>query len=133
MSDMFSWEKVTTDLDINLGNILITSNGAAHMCLSIIEFLLFYRNQIPFVYDTLCHMVNKFEKNKTGNHDDTVKNYALDRHRKKATRTIHTFSEISDVNKYFGFQALNIKIKFHRVNLFHYQVMKLKNVTKVYA
>lgn len=86
-------------LDINLGNTVITNNGAARVCLSIVEFLLFNRNQIPFVYDTLRQMVHKLEKFKIiENRDDTVRNYALDRQRNIAIQTTRKFAEISIVN-----------------------------------
>lgn len=85
-------------LNIDLENTIITNEGAARMCLSIVEFLLFNRNQIPFVFDSLKRMVERIEKSRTAEISyDTVRNYAIDRQRDIAIHTTKKFAEISDV------------------------------------
>lgn len=102
-------------LNIDLENTIITNERCLSICLSIVEFLLFNRNQIPFVFDSLKRMVEKIEKSRTAEiSDGTVRNYAIDRQRDIAIQTTKKFAEISDVinsTLCFSFRTFYLKYK----------------------
>lgn len=94
---------ITTNVDINLGNDFVTNQTAVNVLLSIAKFLLFNRNQIPFVYETFHFMTKKLEKAKTMQNgknaicNSFVRSYAMERQRDIAIQTHRKFNEISDV------------------------------------
>lgn len=96
----------TTNVDINLGNDFVTNKSAVNVLLSIAKFLLFNRNQIPFVYETFHFMTKKLEKAKSMQNgqnaicDSFVRSYAMERQRDIAIQTHRKFSEVSDVSSF---------------------------------
>lgn len=104
MSENIRKIKITTNVDINLGNDFVTNEAAVNMLLSITKFLLFNRNQIPFVYETFYYMTKKLEKAKSLQNgknaicNSFVKNYAMERQRDVVIQTYRKFNEISDVS-----------------------------------
>lgn len=97
----------TTNVDINLGNDFVTNKTAANMLLSIAKFLLFNRNQIPFVYETFYYMAKKLEAAKATQTEDAVcgsssfvRSYAMDRQRDVAIQTYRKFNDISHVSSH---------------------------------
>lgn len=97
---------ITTNVDINLGNDFVTNKAAVNVLLSIAKFLLFNRNQIPFVYETFHFMTKKLEKAKSMQHgpdvigSSFVRSYAMERQRDIAIQTYRKFNEISDVSSF---------------------------------
>lgn len=95
---------VTTNVDINLGDDFVTKKAAVNVLLSIAKFLLFNRNQIPFVYETFHFMTKKLEKAKSMQNgqnaigNSLVGSYAMERQRDTAIQTYRKFNEISDVS-----------------------------------
>lgn len=87
-----------TIVDLKLGNTIITHETAAVISVSILDFLLFNRNQIPFVYEIFENMVNTLEKTKTTNTVD-VKNYAIERQRDVAILTRNKINEMRRVSE----------------------------------
>lgn len=94
----------STNVDINLDNDFVTNKTAANMLLSIAKFLLFNRNQIPFVYETFHYMIKKLETAKSmqngdsSSHSSFVRNYAMERQRDIAIQTYRKFNEMSNVS-----------------------------------
>lgn len=91
--------KQSANVDINLENTVVTYKTAAQILMSIIQFLLFNRNQIPFVYETYSQMVTNLEKSRATNEADktVITNYAVERQRDKAIETYQQLKEISDL------------------------------------
>lgn len=103
MCDNKKISNISTNVDIDLGNDFVTQKSAASMLLSITKFLLFNRNQIPFVFETFFYMTKKLEKARstcceTGVSNTYVRNYAIERQRDIAIQTYRKFNEISDVS-----------------------------------
>lgn len=96
--------KITTNVDINLGSDFVTNETAVNMLLSIAKFLLFNRNQIPFVYETFYYMTKKLETAKSMQNGENaicnsfVRSYTMDRQRDIAIQTYRKFNEITDVS-----------------------------------
>lgn len=104
MSENKKKNHITTTVDINLGNDFMTDKIAANVLLSIVKFLLFNRNQIPFVYETFHYMTKQLVKARAENSENSecksfVRNYAIERQRDIAIQTHRKFSEISDVSR----------------------------------
>lgn len=93
------WHKTATSVDIQLDNAVITYKTLTRILLSIIEFLSYNRNQIPFVYETFNHMVNglvnKSQQQCTS--ELSMTNIALERQRESAVNIRGKFQEISKV------------------------------------
>lgn len=84
-------------VNLNLENAIVTHEAAAIISVSILDFLLFNRNQIPFVYEMFENMVNMLEKMKATSTVD-VKNYAIERQRDIAIFTRNKINEIRQVS-----------------------------------
>lgn len=95
---MFRKTNNKTIVNLNLENTIITHETAAIISVSILDFLLFNRNQIPFVYEMFENMVNMLEKLKPTNTVD-VRNYAIERQRDVAISTRNKINEIRQVSK----------------------------------
>lgn len=87
--------------DINLGVLEVSKKTVALISLSIVEFLLFNRNQIPFVFEKFQYMVKRLEERKIKLDTDTEGNsvaYAIERHRNIAIGTHKQILEIQNVS-----------------------------------
>lgn len=112
MCDNKRMSNISTNVDIDLGDDFVTQKSAASLLLSIAKFLLFNRNQIPFVYETFHFMTKKLESarstcDENGVSNTFVKNYAIERQRDIAIQTYRKFNEISDVSwmKFIAFHC----------------------------
>lgn len=104
MCDRKKINNISANVDIDLANDYVTQKSTATLLLSIVEFLLFNRNQIPFVYQTFNYMTKRLEKAKSAHNENDanktfIKNYALERQRDVAIQTYRKFNEISDVSQ----------------------------------
>lgn len=103
MCDFKRKSNVSTNVDINLGHDFVTNKAAASVLLSIVKFLSFNRNQIPFVFETFHYMAKKLEKAKSMQNEESVcksfvKSYAMERQRDIAIQTYRKFNEMSTVS-----------------------------------
>lgn len=103
MCDSKKTSNISTNVDVDLGDDFVTQKSTATLLLSIAKFLLFNRNQIPFVYETFNYMTKRLESMRTSSDENDisntfVKNYAIERQRDIAIQTHRKFNEISDVS-----------------------------------
>lgn len=107
-----AWHKISTTVDIKLTDEVITYKTLTRILQSIIEFLSYNRNQIPFVYETFNHMVNGFKNKTLEDNEMNMTNITLERQRNLAVETRNKFEDISKV-----IDNLRRKIHFLRILL----------------
>lgn len=95
----------TKQLNLNIEVDVLTAGSAADVVNSILEFLLFQRNQIPFVYNTYKYYVELWTDEVTGNANGGIEtctksgqsisslhSYQIERQREQALRTKEAIS-----------------------------------------
>lgn len=114
-----AWNKISTTVDIKLEDEVITYKTLTRILQSVIEFLSYNRNQIPFVYETFNHMVNGFKNKKIEDIEMNMTNIALERQRNLAIQIRNKFEDLSKVIKDLWrkchFQRILIKKEFRFV------------------
>lgn len=88
------------NIELKLQDIdVLTAGIVAEFVNSILDFLLFHRSQIPFVYKTYKYYVEKWdETNQTDNAQDSFKHYQLQKQRSLAKETKEAISNMREVN-----------------------------------
>ncbi|XP_054726386.1 uncharacterized protein LOC129236176 isoform X1 [Anastrepha obliqua] len=100
----------TKKLDLNIEVDVLTAGSTADVVNAILEFLLFQRNQIPFVYKTYKYYVGLWTEETEGCTGATLKavtrdktctstlhTYQLDQQRKQATQTKESISAMREL------------------------------------
>lgn len=100
----------TKELNLNIEVDVLTAGSAADVVNSILEFLLFQRNQIPFVYNTYKYYVGLWADEVEGNANNgigiytkseqaisSLHCYQLERQREQAVRTKETISAMREL------------------------------------
>lgn len=86
---------------INIDSLAVSRKTAAQITLSIIEFLLFNRNQIPFVFEKFQYMIKRLQEDTKAPDSDKISSaltYSIERHRNLAAETYKKIVEIQNVN-----------------------------------
>lgn len=93
------WRNLSTTVDIKLKDEVITHRTLTRMLLSVIEFLSYNRNQIPFVYETFNHLVNGFvnSASQVKSNELNITTIAMNRQRSLAIKIRDEFEEIAKV------------------------------------
>lgn len=116
------WHKVVANLQISLENMVVTYKTSTRVLLSIIEFLSFNRNQIPFVFETFSHMVAKWGQTDNATTIQVpcadAKDFALARQRESAQNTFTSFRNLSEVGNRYYYIWLVHKKSYHHFELF---------------
>lgn len=104
MCDRKRNNNISAKVDIDLASDFVTQRSTATLLLSIVKFLLFNRNQIPFVYETFNYMTKRLETARSAHNESNAnktfgKNFALERQRDVAIQTYRKFNEISNVSQ----------------------------------
>lgn len=78
---------------------VLTTGIAAEFVINILDFLLFHRSQIPFVYKTYKYYVNKWDEDAHDeNKQESFKHYQLQKQRSLAKQTKDAISNMREVN-----------------------------------
>lgn len=78
---------------------VLTAGILAELVNGILDFLLFHRSQIPFVYKTYKYYIEKWdETDETGNENESFRNYQLQKQRFLAKETKKSISNMREVN-----------------------------------
>ena len=86
-------------VDLCLDIDVLTAESAANVVNKILEFLLFQRNQIPFVYNTYRYYVNKWPQDEEIDSVlGTKRNFQFERQRKEAKQTKESISKMRKVS-----------------------------------
>ncbi|KAJ6632728.1 hypothetical protein Bhyg_17218 [Pseudolycoriella hygida] len=84
-----------TSIDVPFNTPVITSKAAGIILRSVIEFLAFYKKQIPFPYDTFKLMTNKIQKQVSEeDFSDDLLHMQIERHKLLA---INTFNDLRNL------------------------------------
>ncbi|XP_037930193.1 uncharacterized protein LOC119689735 [Teleopsis dalmanni] len=85
---------ITKNIDFNMEVDVLTSATVANVVNSILEFLLYQRNQIPFVYKTLKHYTQLWEDQSQDDEVTTVRQFNINRQRDLVKTTKDSISEM---------------------------------------
>ncbi|XP_064553124.1 uncharacterized protein LOC135438665 [Drosophila montana] len=87
------------NIELKLQDVdVLTAGIVAEFVNSILDFLLFHRSQIPFVYKTYKYYVEKWdETNQTDNAQDSFKHYQLQKQRSLAKETKEAISNMREL------------------------------------
>ncbi|XP_016950373.1 uncharacterized protein LOC108024770 [Drosophila biarmipes] len=89
------------NIDLKLDNIeVLTTGTAAEFVNGILDFLLYQRRQIPFVYKTYKYYVDKWsdaEESKETKERESFANYQLNQQRSKAKATKQSISDMREL------------------------------------
>ncbi|XP_055904062.1 uncharacterized protein LOC129939904 [Eupeodes corollae] len=97
-------------VDVNIETDVVTGETAAHIVTAILEFLLYQRNQIPFVYKTFKYLISKWKSNE--NNDEVPANFQVERQKDVARQTMDCIKLMGQVISK-GFQQSNIsRVRF---------------------
>jgi len=78
---------------------VLTAGILAELVNGILDFLLFHRSQIPFVYKTYKYYVEKWdEKDESENAGESFRNYQFQKQRFLARETKESISNMREVN-----------------------------------
>ncbi|XP_055850850.1 uncharacterized protein LOC129915374 [Episyrphus balteatus] len=98
-------------VNVNLETDVVTGETLAHFVTSILEFLLYQRNQIPFVCKTFKYLISKWKNNDT-NEDVVPSNFQLERQKDMAKQTLDCIKLMGEVISR-GFQQSDItRVRF---------------------
>lgn len=99
-------------VDINLETDIVTGEIVAHFVTSILEFLLYQRNQIPFVCKTFKYLISKWKTNDEDNNEESPGNFQIDRQKDLARQTMNCIKLMGDIISR-GFQQSDIsRVRF---------------------
>lgn len=86
------------NIDLRLDNVeVLTTGTAAEFVNGILDFLLFQRRQIPFVYKTYKYYVEKWSDENEMNERDSFSHYQLNQQRSRAKATKESISDMREV------------------------------------
>lgn len=84
-------------VDIKLETDVVTGETVAHFVTSILEFLLYQRNQIPFVCKTFKYLISKWDK--CDESSDVPANFQLERQKTLAKQTMDGIKAMGEVSR----------------------------------
>ncbi|KAH8268087.1 hypothetical protein KR018_012672 [Drosophila ironensis] len=91
-------DKNIKNVDLQLGHIdVLTSGTAAEFVNGILDFLLYQRQQIPFVYKTYKFIVEGWSDKEEAREQGSFKDYQLNQQRSKAKATKEAISDMREV------------------------------------
>lgn len=90
----------TKKIDLLLEVDVLTAGTAAEIVNSILETLLFQRNQIPFVYKTYRYYINKWREQEDSENVDVL-NFQVQRKKQQATSTKEAIGSMRQVHLFF--------------------------------
>lgn len=88
------------NVELKLQDVDVLTTGiVAEFVINILDFLLFHRSQIPFVYKTYKYYVNKWDDDaQNENKQESFKHYQLQKQRSLAKQTKDAISNMREVN-----------------------------------
>ncbi|KAH8382337.1 hypothetical protein KR009_002953 [Drosophila setifemur] len=91
-------ESNAKNVDLRLDNIEVLTTGmAAEFVNGILDFLLFQRRQIPFVYKTYKYYVDKWSEEGESREQQSFSHYQLNQQRSKAKATKDSISDMREL------------------------------------
>lgn len=86
------------NIELQLQDVaVLTTEIAAEIVNGILDFLLFHRSQIPFVYKTYKYYVEKWDENEMENVKESFEDYQLQKQRSQAKDTKEAISNMREV------------------------------------
>ncbi|XP_022215213.2 uncharacterized protein LOC111069451 [Drosophila obscura] len=92
-------DKNVKNIDLRLDNVSVLTTGtAAEFVNGILDFLLYQRSQIPFVYKMYKHCIDKWEDEaQTCSKQESFANYQVKQQRTKAKATRQSISDMREI------------------------------------
>ncbi|XP_001358782.2 uncharacterized protein [Drosophila pseudoobscura] len=86
------------NIDLELDNVaVLTAGTAAEFVNSILDFLLYQRSQIPFVYKLYKHCIEKWDDEDKSGKQESFSNYQVNQQRIKAKATRQSISDMREL------------------------------------
>ncbi|SPP82770.1 uncharacterized protein LOC117585493 [Drosophila guanche] len=97
------------NIDLRLDNVAVLTTGtAAEFVNGILDFLLYQRSQIPFVYKMYKHCIDKWEDEEDTNQQESFANYQVNQQRTKARATRQSISDMREIIRQ-AFKSAKVK------------------------
>lgn len=94
------------NIELQLQDVAVLTAGiAAEIVNGILDFLLFHRSQIPFVYKTYKYYVEKWDENGKENSKESFQDYQIQKQRSLAKETKEAISNMREVIKEIVFKS----------------------------
>lgn len=91
-------EQTPKNVELQLQDVTVLTAGiAAEIVNGILDFLLFHRSQIPFVYKTYKYYVEKWDENEKTNSKESFQDYQIQKQRSLAKETKEAISNMREV------------------------------------
>lgn len=91
-------EKTPKNVELQLQDVAVLTAGiTAEIVNGILDFLLFHRSQIPFVYKTYKYYVEKWDENEKENAKESFQDYQIQKQRSLAKETKEAISNMREV------------------------------------
>lgn len=90
-------KKTPIEINICVDNHVITHGTCARLVVAIFECLAFHRNQIPFVFETFKHMVNRMRAAVESEELLSWNDYQFQRQKSLAIETLDSYNLTSKV------------------------------------